>query len=147
MGSSTGGSEEYDDESNKVENIDHILDNMFVQRAPYQPATALAAARKSSSPAPIDEKIAIESIESATFVSTQESVAEPIVQQTSEIVPPVAAETEPIVEAPAVPELPVAEFIPQPIESSSPSIEPSQQPIEQSAVTLIDVEVSVSISE
>lgn len=30
------------------ENIDHILDNMFVQRPPYQPPTT----RKSSSPSP-----------------------------------------------------------------------------------------------
>lgn len=31
------------------ENIDHILDNMFVQRAPFQPPTV----RKSNSPAPV----------------------------------------------------------------------------------------------
>lgn len=39
-----------------AENIDHILDNMFVQRAPhFPPTTGLAAvARKSSSPAPVD---------------------------------------------------------------------------------------------
>lgn len=33
------------------ENIDHILDNMFVQRAPFQPPTSV---RKSNSPAPSD---------------------------------------------------------------------------------------------
>lgn len=39
-----------------TENIDHILDNMFVQRAPHFPPTTglAAAARKSSSPAPVD---------------------------------------------------------------------------------------------
>lgn len=39
-----------------AENIDHILDNMFVQRAPHFPPTTglAAAARKSSSPVPID---------------------------------------------------------------------------------------------
>lgn len=37
-----------------AENIDHILDNMFVQRShSYQSATGLAP-RKSSSPVPID---------------------------------------------------------------------------------------------
>lgn len=46
------------------ENIDHILDNMFVQRAPhFPPITGLAAAaRKSASPAPVDE-----TNETATF--------------------------------------------------------------------------------
>lgn len=33
------------------ENIDHILDNMFVQRAPFQPPSSV---RKSNSPAPSD---------------------------------------------------------------------------------------------
>lgn len=39
------------------ENIDHILDNMFVQRAPhYPPTTGLAAvSRKSSSPTPAEK--------------------------------------------------------------------------------------------
>lgn len=40
--------------TNAADNIDHILDNMFVQRPPYQPpsvATA-SATRKSPSPAP-----------------------------------------------------------------------------------------------
>lgn len=39
-----GSTEEYEDDPNKVvhptENIDHILDNMFVQRAPYQSSGA-----------------------------------------------------------------------------------------------------------
>lgn len=40
-----------------TENIDHILDNMFVQRAPaYQPTTGLSATRKSSSPAPNEQQ-------------------------------------------------------------------------------------------
>lgn len=43
-------------QTDNAENIDHILDNMFVQRAPhFPPTTGLAvAARKSSSPAPVD---------------------------------------------------------------------------------------------
>lgn len=56
------GGDEYDDDPNKAvhptENIDHILDNMFVQRAPYQPTTALSATRKNdekpSTQAPVD---------------------------------------------------------------------------------------------
>lgn len=40
-----------------AENIDHILDNMFVQRAPaYQPTTGLPATRKSSSPGPTEQQ-------------------------------------------------------------------------------------------
>lgn len=43
-------------QTDNAENIDHILDNMFVQRAPHFPPTTglAAAARKSSSPAPVD---------------------------------------------------------------------------------------------
>lgn len=46
--------DEYDDDPNKVvhnsENIDHILDNMFVQRAPYQPTTALSGGARKNDP-------------------------------------------------------------------------------------------------
>lgn len=64
------GDEYEDDNSNKAicivstssqqvdnsQNIDHILDNMFVQRPPHFPPTTglVAATRKSSSPAPVD---------------------------------------------------------------------------------------------
>lgn len=38
--------------NNAADNIDHILDNMFVQRPPYQPPSATTTAQKSPSPAP-----------------------------------------------------------------------------------------------
>lgn len=68
------GVDEYDDEVQKVhstENIDHILDNMFVQRAPYQPTTALAAARKSASPAPTNIE---DTSKPLSIVSTSDNV-------------------------------------------------------------------------
>ncbi|KAL1379499.1 hypothetical protein pipiens_014858, partial [Culex pipiens pipiens] len=52
-GASNDGDESQQQPGNNAaaDNIDHILDNMFVQRAPYQPPTAVtSAARKSPSP-------------------------------------------------------------------------------------------------
>lgn len=51
-----GGGTKVGTQMEHAENIDHILDNMFVQRAPHFPPTTglAAAARKSSSPAPVD---------------------------------------------------------------------------------------------
>lgn len=65
------------------ENIDHILDNMFVQRAPYQPPTT----RKSSSPSPLSDAPSGKAIPTDTdiAIATSSSVVENTV--TSSVVP------------------------------------------------------------
>lgn len=69
-----------------AENIDHILDNMFVQRAPaYQPTTGLSASatRKSSSPSPSEQQKSIVAEYNSTSSTT--SSTDPTSYQTDQM--------------------------------------------------------------
>lgn len=155
MGGGGGGAsnEEYEDDPNKVvpqaENIDHILDNMFVQRAPYQPTTttlAAAAARKSTSPAPVDEKLTVDvdSFAPSTEQVTETASPEVLIEEANEVEiensSPIIFEADPVTDtSDAVSETPATVET----EISSP-VEQIQTP--HPVVTPEDVELEVSVS-
>lgn len=152
-GSNSGtGVDEYDDEAQKVvhstENIDHILDNMFVQRAPYQPTTALAAARKSASPAPTN-------IEDASKPLSIEPTSDDVIVTSEILTTQTLTQQETIESVPASFEInsqPLTEIAPEPSAEQSSltsDIANCAETIEQTQPvpsTVEDVDAAVSVS-